>query len=98
MSRRVTPSERLRAEIDEVFAGTGDLSGAIEQVARLVARLLLQSALEAEVTESLGRERYSKAALTPEANEGMRNGYSSVSVKTAAGPVSLQRSEAAGGH
>jgi len=50
MSKRVTPSERLRAEIDEVFAASGDLSGAIEQVARLGARLLLQSALEAEVT------------------------------------------------
>jgi transposase-like protein len=91
MSTRVTPSERLRAEIDEVFAGSGDLSGAIEQVARLGARLLLQSALEAEVTEFLGRERYAKAALTPDANEGMRNGYSPVTVKTTAGPVTLQR-------
>ena len=91
MSKRVTPSERVRAEIDEVFAGSGDLSGAIEQVARLGARLLLQSALEAEVTEFLGRERYAKAALAPEANEGMRNGYSPVTVKTTAGPVTLQR-------
>jgi putative transposase len=91
MSKRVAPSERLRAEIEEVFACSGDLSGATEQVARLGARLLLQSALEAEVTEFLGRERYAKAALTPEANEGMRNGYSSVTVKTTAGPVSLQR-------
>lgn len=91
MSRRVTASERLRAEIDELFAGSGDLSGAIEQVARLGARLLLQSALEAEVTEFLGRERYAKAALTPEANEGMRNGYAPVTVKTTAGPVTLQR-------
>lgn len=91
MSKRVTPSDRLRAEVDEVFAASGDLSGAIEQVARLGARLLLQSALEAEVTEFLGRERYAKAALTPEANDGMRNGYSPVTVKTTAGPVTLQR-------
>jgi len=53
-----------------VFAGSGDLSGAIEQVARIGARLLLQSALEAEVGGFLGRERYAKAALSPEANEG----------------------------
>jgi putative transposase len=43
------------------------------------------------VTEFLGRERYAKAALTPEANDGMRNGYSPVTVKTTAGPVTLQR-------
>lgn len=91
MSTRVTPSERLRAEIDEVFAGSGDLSGAIEQIARLGARLLLQSALEAEVTEFLARERYAKAARTPAAKEGMRNGYGPVTVKTTAGPVTLQR-------
>jgi putative transposase len=91
MSKRLTPSDRLRAEVDEVFAGSGDLSGAIEQVARLGARLLLQSALEAEVTEFLGRARYAKAALTPEAADGMRNGYSPLTVKTTAGPVTLQR-------
>lgn len=91
MTRRITPSERLRAEVDNIFAGAGDLGGAIEQVARLGARLLLQSALEAEVTEFLGRERYARAALTEEANEGMRNGYCPVTVKTTAGPVTLQR-------
>jgi putative transposase len=96
MSKRVTPSDRLRTEIDEVFAGSGDLSGAIEQVARLGARLLLQSALEAEVTEFLQRERYAKAALTPEANEGMRNGYSPLTVKTTAGAVTLQRPKVRG--
>ena len=57
MSKRVSPTERLRAEIDEVFAGGADLSRAIERVARLGARLLLQSALKAEVTALLGRDR-----------------------------------------
>src|SRR6185437_8780916 len=56
VSKRVTPSERLRAEVDEVFAGGADLATAIEQVARIGARLLLQTALEAEATEFLGRE------------------------------------------
>ena len=51
MSRRVTPSEQLRAEVDEVFAGGADLATMIEQVAWVGARLLLQTALEAEVTE-----------------------------------------------
>lgn len=54
MSCRVSPSERLRAEIDKVFATSGDLAGAVEQVARLGAQLLLRVALEAEVTAFLG--------------------------------------------
>jgi hypothetical protein len=49
VSKRLSPAERLRLEIDEVFAGGENLSGAIERVARLGAQLLVQSALEAEV-------------------------------------------------
>ncbi len=91
MSKRVSPAERLRAEIDGVFAGGEDLAGAIEQVARLGARLLLQCALEAEVTAALGRERYQRAAACEDARVGMRNGYCPVTVKTTAGPVTLAR-------
>jgi putative transposase len=57
VSKRVTPSEWLRVEVDEVFAGGADLAIAIERVARVGARLLLQTALEAEVSEFFGRER-----------------------------------------
>jgi len=39
VSKRVSPAERLRAEIDEVFAGGADLSRAVERVARLGAQL-----------------------------------------------------------
>ena len=91
MSPRVSPSERLRAEIDQVFASSSDLSTAIEQVARLGAQLLLQAALEAEVTTFLGRDRYARAASTEDARAGMRNGYCPTTVKTTAGPVTLQR-------
>ncbi len=91
MASRVSPAERLRVEIDEVFAGSGDLAGAVEQVARLGAQLLLQAALEAEVSEFLGRERYSRQAGNDEAREGMRNGYCPTTTKTTAGPVTLER-------
>jgi hypothetical protein len=74
VSKRVIPSERLRAEVDEVFAGGADLATAIEQVARIGARLLLQTALEAEATEFLGRQRYARAASCEDAREGSRNG------------------------
>ncbi len=91
MSPRVSPTERLHAEIDEVFASSGDLSEAVEQVARLGARLVLQTAIEAEVTVFLGRDRYARAALADDARPGMRNGYCDTTVKTTAGPVTLQR-------
>ena len=91
MSKRVSPTERLRAEIDEVFAGGEDLSRAIERVAQLGAQLLLQSAVEAEVAAFLGRDRYERAASCGDPHPGMRNGYCPTTVKTTAGPVTLAR-------
>jgi len=91
VSVRVSPAERLRVEIDEVFAVSGDLAGAVEQVARLGARLLLQAALEAEVSEFLGRERYARQRGSEDAREGMRNGYCPTTVRTTAGAVTLER-------
>jgi transposase-like protein len=91
VSKRVSPTERLRAEIDEVFAGGEDLSRAIERVAQLGAQLLLQSAVEAEVAAFLGRDRYERAASCGDPHPGMRNGYCPTTVKTTAGPVTLAR-------
>jgi putative transposase len=51
--KRVSPCERLHAQIDEVFAGGADLVVALERV----AQLLLQVAIEGEVAVFLGRER-----------------------------------------
>src|SRR3954466_3051976 len=75
VSKRVTPSERLRAEVDEVFAGGADLAAEREQVARIGARLLLQTALEAEATAFLVRARYARAETSPQACRGCRNAY-----------------------
>ena len=47
----------------------------LEEVARLGAQLLMQAALEAEVSEFLGRDRYQRSASTPDARPGSRNGY-----------------------
>jgi putative transposase len=88
---RVSPTDRVRAKIDELFASDRELPEILEEVARLGAQLLMQAALEAEVTEFLGRDRYQRAAATPDAQPGARNGYRPVSVKTTAGPVTLER-------
>jgi transposase-like protein len=88
---RVSPTDRIRGHIDDLFAQDRPLPEILEQVARLGAQLLMQAALEAEVTEFLGRDRYARAALAGDARPGSRNGYREVRVKTTAGPVALSR-------
>jgi putative transposase len=85
---KIVPSERLRRELDEVLAGVGEHEDPVEAVARVGARLVLQQALEDEVTEFLGRERYRRV------DEGAaiyRNGYEPRTVKTTSGPIELKR-------
>lgn len=91
MSSRVSPTEKIRAEIDAVFAGDRDLCEVLEDVARLGARLIIQTAVEAEVTEFLGRARYQRAADAGEGRAGLRNGYCPTTVKTTTGPVTVAR-------
>jgi putative transposase len=85
---RVSPVERIRAQIDQLFASDRELGEALEEVARLAVRLVMQAALEAEVTEFLGRDRYTRGQHT---RPGYRNGHTELTVKTTAGPVTLER-------
>ena len=91
MPHRVSPTDRVRGHIDELFAAGRPLPEILEDVARLGAQLLLQAALETEITEFLGRDRYQRAAACEDARPGSRNGYREVTVKTTAGPVQLSR-------
>ena len=86
LTTRVSPTEGIRAEIDELIAGAqrGSLLEHFEEVARAAVRLVFQAALEEELTEFLGRERYASGAAQ---HEGSRNEYSPVSIKTTAGEV-----------
>ena len=47
---RVAPSERFRRELDDVLAGVDGEADPLERIGRLGARLILQQALEDEVT------------------------------------------------
>jgi putative transposase len=91
VSVRVSPTGKIRAEIDALFDGERELGEVIEDVARLGARLIIQTALEAEVEVFLGRARYQRAAGVEGAAAGMRNGYCPATVKTTAGPVTVAR-------
>jgi putative transposase len=90
VSKRVSPTERVRAEIDALFASERDLASILEDVARLTVRLMMQTAIEAEVDEFLGRGRYERRH--GEDRPGSRNGRQlPTTVKTTMGPVELQR-------
>jgi putative transposase len=84
---KVAPSERFRRELDEVLAGVGGEEDPIETVGRLGARLILQQALEDEVTEFLGCRRYERAGETV----SHRNGHEPRTVKTTSGAMRLER-------
>src|ERR671931_1877275 len=84
---RVAPSERFRRELDDVLAGVEGEVDPVERIGRLGARLILQQALEDEVSEFLGRARYERA-IDPVSH---RNGYEPRRVVTTAGPVELER-------
>ena len=90
MAGRVSPVERIRAEIDQLFSSDRDLALILEDVARLSVRLVFQTALEAEVEEFLGRARYERRGDGD--RPGSRNGHQPpMTVRTTMGAVALQR-------
>src|SRR4030095_13632152 len=91
VSSRVSPTDRLRAEIDALFTGERDLVEVLEDVARLGARLLIQTAVAAEGAEFRGRPRSQRAPAAAQAQPGHRNGYCPTTVKTTTGPVTVHR-------
>ena len=58
-------------------------------------RLLMQTAIEAEVTEFLDQERYSHGERS---RAGSRNGPCPTTIKTTAGPVTVERPKLRGTH
>jgi transposase-like protein len=86
VSTRIAPSAALEAAIEEFLAeGLGD-GERLAEIGRLGARLVLQRAVEEEVTAFLGRARYER---TPEAR-GSRNGNRPRQVQTAEGELEIR--------
>jgi putative transposase len=90
VSIRVSPTETIRAQIDELFASDGDILSVLEQVARVSVRLTFQSVVEEVVCDELGRQRYERR--DDGSSEGYRNGWQKPrTLKTTLGPVEVQR-------
>lgn len=97
MPRTLPPVQAIRAEIDALFTEGRDLVEVIEDVARLGARLIIQTAVEDEVDAFLGRARYQRTASAASGDEeapvrpGYRNGHCPTTVKTTSGPITIAR-------
>jgi putative transposase len=85
---RVSPTDAVRAEIDELFGSGRDIVEVLEEAMRLSSRLVLQRVLEDEVTTWLGRAWNSRSDGE---RAGQRNGYGDLTVKTTAGLIDLKR-------
>ena len=83
---KVLPSQRLLKQFEErlVF---GEMN--LSEIVRSGAQMMLQYALEREVTEALGRNYYENAPATTK-EKGRRNGYESHRVLTGEGAVTVQ--------
>jgi transposase-like protein len=85
--RRVAASVRLREEFEQAMSEATP-EHPMRHFVQKAAGLLLQTAIEEQVEEFLGRGHYQRGArLRP----GWRNGYESVTVKSEAGPLTLAR-------
>ena len=89
--RKVTPSQKMRKEIEAVLEGTpGEFNGQgiLEEIIRKGAALVLQEMLEQEVTEFLGRGYYQRGGGI---RKGYRNGYEPYRIKTAEGEITVYK-------
>ena len=83
MRRKITPAERFRKQLLEAVGAAGlNFSG----YCRLAAQAMLQTAMEVEAGDFIGRAGYERRQ---EGQSLYRNGYKGRQVATGEGPVEL---------
>lgn len=87
--RKLAASEMTRKKIEELMNQGFDAC----ELMRTGMRLMIEQALEAEVDDALGRERYER---TPGPAKGYRNGKRMGHVKTAEGVVDFSMPQVTG--
>jgi len=85
VERRIDPSVGIEETIDQVLLGGLDDADRLSELGRLGARLVLQRAVEEEVTAFLGRARYERTGGAA----GSRNGHRPRRVQTAEGELTV---------
>ena len=81
---RLSAPERTREELRALMNGELGTAAGRSDLVRLALRLIVEEALEGEVADVLGRERYERGDGE---KAGYRNGYRPGKVKTAEGAV-----------
>ena len=84
MATRVSATEQTRERLEALIDGRLASAPERSDLMLLAARLILEEALEGEVRDRLGRERYERTEGPP---TGYRNGYRTGRMKTAEGMV-----------
>lgn len=82
--QRLSAAERTREELRALMNGALGTAAGRSDLVRLALRLIIEEALEGEVADILGRERYARGDGE---KSGYRNGYRTGKVKTAEGAV-----------
>ncbi len=82
--QRLSAPERTREELRALMNGDLGTAKGRGDLVRLALRLIVEEALEGEVSDALGRERYERGEGE---KAGYRNGYRTGKVKTAEGAV-----------
>ena len=86
MSQRIAPSERVSQDMEAFLQqGIGSSQQPVSQFIRLAVQNVVQQAIEQEVTDYLGRDRYERQA----AANGYRNGYKPGRIRSAEGEIPL---------
>ena len=81
---RLSAPERTREELRALMNGELGTAAGRGDLVRLALRLIVEEALEGEVSDALGRERYERGE---DGKAGYRNGYWPGKIKTAEGAV-----------
>lgn len=84
MPRKITPSIRFRQQLHDALSAAGET---FSSYCRLAAQAMLQTAMEAEAAEFIGRTGYQRRS---EDQSVYRNGYKARRVATGEGPIELQ--------
>ena len=84
--QRLSAPKRTREELRALMNGDLGTAAGRGDLVRLALRLIVEEALEGEVSDALGRERYERSEGE---KAGYRNGYRTGKVKTAEGAVEL---------
>jgi len=82
--QRISAPERTREELRALMNGDLGTAAGRGELVRLALRLIVEEALEDEVSDALGRERYQRGEGE---KASYRNGYRTGKVKTAEGAV-----------